>query len=99
MMVKWLFDSSTSGPLVISTRSAFLAGGGIWAAVGLEQSRLPPVAVIVSVRTSLFIVIARTSERVGRCATFDLRWSTSAKLTDGRGPAEVGQLGGQGMRG
>src|SRR6266849_8318574 len=49
---------------------------------------LPTVAVIASLRTSPFIVIARNPERVGRCATFDLRWSTS-----------VGQLGGQGIRG
>ena len=27
-MVKWLFDNSTAGPVVISTRPAFLAAGG-----------------------------------------------------------------------
>src|SRR6266403_1659461 len=49
---------------------------------------LPSVAVIASLGTSPFIVIARTSERVGRCATFDLRSSAS-----------VVQLCGQGIRG
>src|SRR2546427_4539857 len=87
-MVRWGFENSTSGPFLISTRSALLAGGAICAAVGFEQSRLPTVVVIASLRTSPFIVIARTSERVGRCATFDLRSSAS-----------VVQLCGQGIRG
>src|SRR5437899_9683276 len=87
MMVKWGFDNSTSGLFLISTRSALLAGGGICAAVGFEESRLPTVVVIASLRTSPFIVIARTSERVGRCATLDLRSFAS-----------VGQCG-QGIRG
>src|SRR5438132_14374445 len=77
MMVKWGFDNSTSGPFLISTRSALLAGGCICAAVGFEESRLPTVVVIASLRTSPFIVIALTSERVGRCATLDLRSSAS----------------------
>src|SRR5437879_13847668 len=88
MIVKWLFDNSTSGPFLISTRSALLAGGGICAAVGFEESRLPTVVVIASLRTSPFIDIARTSERVSRCATLDLRSSAS-----------VVQLRGQGIRG
>src|SRR2546426_6703290 len=87
MMVKWGFENSTSGRFLISTRSALLAGGGICAAVGFEESRLPTVVVIASLRMSPFIVIARTSERVGRCATLDLRSSVS-----------VGQCG-QGIRG
>src|SRR3989475_5091231 len=86
-MVRWGFENSTSGPFLISTRSALLAGGAICAAVGFEENRLPTVVVIASLRTSPFIVIARTSERVVRCATLDLRSSAS-----------VGQCG-QGIRG
>src|SRR5947209_2010155 len=85
MIVKWLFDNSTSGPLAISTRAVFLAGGGICASVGSERSRLPSVAAIASLRTSPFIVIARTSERVGRWTTFDLRSSASVVQLDGQG--------------
>src|SRR5437879_11860388 len=106
MIVKWLFDNSTSGPFLISTRSALLAGGGICAAVGFEESRLPTVVVIASLRTSPFIVIARTSERVGRCATLDLRSSASV-VPCGQGirgpptsaPARGGTPPGAGARG
>src|SRR5213080_4391952 len=47
--------NSRSGPLVISTRSAFLAGGSTWAAVGWNASRLPTMVVIESVRSSAFM--------------------------------------------
>jgi len=42
---------------------------GTW----VREERLPTVVAIASLRTSPFIVIARTSKRVGRCATFDVR--------------------------
>src|SRR6266404_3057035 len=41
---------------MISTRSAFLAGGSICAAPGWNESRLPSVVVVIaSVRSSLFM--------------------------------------------
>src|SRR2546428_1497908 len=60
MMVRWPLANSSSGPLVISTRSAFLAGGSSCAAAGWNASRLPTVVVIASVRSSAFMdVLAR----------------------------------------
>src|SRR2546426_4683144 len=55
MMVRWPLANSSSGPLVISTRSAFLAGGSTCAAAGWNESRLPTVVVIASVRSSAFM--------------------------------------------
>src|SRR6266850_1974613 len=55
MMVRWSVADSSSGPLVISTRSAFLAGGSTCAAAGWNASRLPTVVVIASVRSSAFM--------------------------------------------
>jgi hypothetical protein len=52
----------------------FLGRGRYLSGTGFEKSRLAPtVVVIASLRPSPFLVIARTSERIGRCATFDLR--------------------------
>src|SRR5713101_3295992 len=55
MMVRWSVADSSSGALVISTRSAFLAGGSTCAAAGWNASRLPTVVVIASVRSSAFM--------------------------------------------
>src|SRR3989442_12574819 len=55
MMVRWPLANSSSGPLVISTCSALLAGGSTCAAAGWNASRLPTVVMIASVRSSLFM--------------------------------------------
>src|SRR5438132_12217185 len=55
MMVRWSVANSSAGALVISTRSAFLAGGSSCAAAGWNASRLPTVVVIASVRSSAFM--------------------------------------------
>src|SRR5207245_6353403 len=68
MMVRWPLANSSSGPLVISTRSAFLAGGSTCAAAGWNASRLPTVIVIASVRSSPFMDVL-----VRRLATVQLR--------------------------
>src|SRR3989442_14836088 len=76
MMVRWPLANSSSGPLVISTRSAFLAGGSTCAAAGWNASRLPTVVVIASARSSAFMdVLVRggretdRASRVGRLAS------------------------------
>src|SRR5882762_5985382 len=78
-MVRWSVANSSSGPLVMSTRSAFLAGGSTCAAAGWNASRLPTVIVIASVRSSPFMdVLARGGRetndpsRVRRLATVQL---------------------------
>src|SRR5260370_8692548 len=72
MMVKWSVANSSSGALVITTRCALLAGGRIWAAPGLEESRLPSVVVITSVRRSLFMdVLVPLAFSVERLATME----------------------------
>src|SRR2546428_3874255 len=67
MMVRWPLANSSSGPLVISTRSAFLAGGSICAAAGWNASRLPTVVAIASVRSSAFMdVLVRGGRETDR---------------------------------
>src|SRR3989449_11566322 len=63
MMVRWPLANSSSGPLVISTRSAFLAGGSTCAAAGRNASRLPTVVVIASVSSSAFMDVLVRGER------------------------------------
>src|SRR2546425_3663724 len=67
MMVRWPLANSSSGPLVISTRSAFLAGGSTCAAAGWNASRLPTVVVIASGRSSAFMdVLVRGGRETDR---------------------------------
>src|SRR5438093_11780880 len=54
MMLRCSVANSSAGPLVISTRSAFLAGGSTCAAAGWN-ARLPTMVVIASVRSSAFM--------------------------------------------
>src|SRR5437660_5628525 len=80
MMVRWPLANSSSGPLVISTRSAFLAGGSSCAAAGWNASTLPTVTVIASVRSSplmdVLVHCGRETDRPSRVrhlATVQLR--------------------------
>src|SRR2546427_2348401 len=67
IIVRWPLASSRSGPLVISTRSAFLAGGSSCAAAGWNASRLPTVVVIASGRSSAFMdVLVRGGRETDR---------------------------------
>src|SRR6266478_1947065 len=69
MMVKWSVANSSAGAAVISTRSALLAAGSTCAAVGLEESRLPTVVVIASVRSSplMDVLVLTRVLRVASC--------------------------------
>src|SRR5467141_1237309 len=83
MMVRYSPAISSSGDLVILTRSAFLRGGRIWAAPGLGASRPATVVAIISVRSSRFmdsLVVSRPP-----CACLPLR---DGRIGNGRDAAD-----------
>jgi hypothetical protein len=55
MIVRNDLDISTSGPWVIRTCVAFGVLGLTWEAIGSEESKMPAITVIASLRGSLFI--------------------------------------------
>src|SRR6267143_6713999 len=93
MMVRWSVANSSAGALVISTRSAFLAGGSTCAAAGWNASRLPTVVVIASVRSSAFMdVLVRGGRetddpsRVRRLAFASTGWADWGTVLRRRSP-------------